>query len=431
MNGATEDPAAADDSVAPAGGHVPDYSSPTYAPAAPEYATPAYAASGPGDAAGETASSEPAAPPQPAPQPLAHAYATPAYAMPAGSAPHTYHLPPDAGYAGVALAEPPRDAWFAPAPMPTSDLKPPAPRSRALAVVALVLAIVGTLATFAGAVGFSALALLTAFVLAIVALAGRRHGGKGIGASALILSTIAGLLAMIIGALSSATPDTAYEPDEYYGSEQGENYAPVPGRLVAPGTDGLPDAGSVFAEPVPATVSATAFGPESEGISWYAVVIDNPNADYVFDAPVTVRALGSDGAELATDARYVTLLAGRTVLVGLLAGDDIASLAVELPEASFATLAPALETGSFAATDVTAVATGSATTVNGTLTAHFADDQGLVEISVLVRAADGTILDAASGAVGEVPGDGTPVPFTVWIPREIPPGATVEAYPHR
>ena len=408
---------------------VPDFTSLSYTPPTPVHAAPA-----PGDEAIDQAA--------PAAEPPAHPYATPAYATPAyavpvgGSAPRTYYLPetvPPLSSAQAGMTDGPPGAF--PPPWPTAPAEPhavEATRSRVLAVIALAFAVVGTLAALTGGTGFANLMLFTAFVLAVIALLRRRSRGKGIAVSALLLSLVAGFVSLAIGLaglFGSVGSDTSYNDE--YGSWGLQDEPSL--DTAAPGTDGMPDPEAVFDAPVAPTVTATAFGRDSDGLWWYAVVVDNPNTDYIFDAPIDVHAIAADGSTTATESMFATLLSGETVLVGFLEPDrgDVASITVELPPASYATVSPASETGAFTTADASATTADGITTVRGIVSGAFAQDQEYVEISVIVRAVDGTIVAASTDYVERVPRDGTPVPFEAYIWDEIPTDATVQAYAHQ
>ena len=423
----------------------------------PAYAIPPQAAPAPGDA---TSVPSPGAPP------LAHAYATPSYADPgtaprpgpyayptayaappaafdaAGAAPGAAALPP---YARAAAAPPSYPGAPAFGTAPVGGSLPPGgidPRPKALAVVALVLAGAGVLlllvAAVLGAAGVGwlpPLLLFVAFVLSLIALISRKQGGKGLGVGALLLSIVGGILSVVIavawifGAFTGSSGGDEYDGYDGYTEEE---YS-LPG-IAAPGTDGQPDPGAQFAPPAPATVIETGFGREYDDVWWYAVVVDNPNADYVFDVYTEVHAYAEDGSRIGSASAYTMLLSGRTALVGYffdLGDARIARIDADLPEASQATLSPGTETGSFAAAvDTTSAGADGPTAVTGTASAHFADDQEFVAVAVLARAADGTIAAATSTYLEAVPGDGTAVPFEAWF-DDLPADATVEALVHR
>ncbi|WP_163631545.1 YrzE family protein [Microbacterium sp. B35-04] len=427
-------------------------------PDAPQYAMPAYAIpSQVTPAPGEAPSAA-----SPGTPPLAHAYATPSYADP-GTAPRpgTYAYPtayaaPSAAYAAPVAAPAtglPPYARAAAAPPPsypgapafgTGGSFPPGgidTRPKALAVVALSMAGAGVLLLLVAAVIGSAgvgwlspLLLCVSFVLSLIALISRKQGGKGFGVGALLLSIVGGILTVVIAVawvFGAFTSSSGGDVDEYDGYN-GEDYS-VPG-IAAPGTDGQPDPGAQFAPPVQPTATETAFGREYDDVWWYAVVVDNPNADYVFDAYAEVHAYAEDGSMIGSAPAYTMLLSGKTALVGYffdLGDAEIARIDADLPEASQATLSPGTETGFFTVeVDATPAGTDGTVAVTGTTSAHFADDQEFVAVTVLARAADGTIAAATSTYLDAVPGDGTPVAFEAWF-EDLPADATVEAFAHR
>ncbi len=353
-DGAPADPAAAAASPRP-------YTAPS--PDAPQYAMPAYAippraAPAPGDARSA---------PSPGAPPLAHAYATPSYADPgtaprpgayaypsAYAAPPTAYAAPAASPAAAALppyahaATPPPSYPGAPAfgTAPVGGSFPPAgidTRPKGLAIVALALAGAGVLvtlvATVVGSAGVGWLApllLIVGFVLSLIALISRNQGGKGLGVGALLLSLLGGTLSFIVavawifGSFGSSGSDAG----EYDGYTEEEYSLP---SIAAPGTDGLPDPGAQFAPPVQPTVAEAAFGREYDDVWWYAVVVDNPNADYVFDAYAEVHAYAEDGSIIGSAPAYTMLLSGKTALVGYffdLGDAQIARIDADLPDAS-------------------------------------------------------------------------------------------------
>ncbi|MFC8681269.1 hypothetical protein ACFT30_07060 [Microbacterium ureisolvens] len=402
---------------------------------APQYSLPAYAT---------PATNDPVSQQQPVDAAPAHQYTTPSYAAPAGASPQAgpagpAALPPYARGAG----SPPPQYPGSPASAIGSD-GPAAPggvdpRPRGLAVWSLVLAGAGIIVAIGswvtggiGGSGLSFLLLFVAFILSLVALISRRQGGKGFGVAALLLSILGGLVsfiaavAVLFGGFGPSYGDPSWE-DDY-----SDDYS-VP-SLAAPGTDGQPDAGEVFAPPVPLVVVETAFGQEFEEGWWYVIVIDNPNSDYIFDALISVDAHAADGSALESTSAFATLQSGRSAVVGYFydMGDaDIASIEVTVPQPEAATLSPADETGSFTVQEVTGTSSDSgATTVTGTVSGSFADDQEFIAVTVLARAADGSIVAATTTYVDEVPGDGTPTAFEAWF-EPLPAETTFEAFAHR
>lgn len=467
---------AATDPAPPASDPSPSSPAPTPEPSASSVpaATPEPAASSVPAAQAPGAGGSPApARPYTAPDTDAPQYELPAYAVPVGytvpayaepsaapvagdgTAPMTgYSLPPYArpaapppggpfGYpGGPAYPAPPAYAMTPAGPPPRggADRRP-----KTVAIIALVLAVGGTLLALMSAVGggsdfglLATLLLLPAFVLGLIAVVSEGQGGTGLGIGALVLSVVGGVVTIVIviasafGTLSSS----GGEGDDYDDYSDYSDYSGGVPSLAAPGTDGLPDAGAQFAEPVAPTVTETAFGRESDGAWWYAVVIDNPNTDYVFDTSfLDVTASDSAGTEIESSPEVATLLSGSTVIVGTFffdAGDtaEIASIEVRLPEASEATLSPAAETGTFATAELVTTTDYGSTTVTGTVSALFADEQDYVVVSVLARDSSGTIVAASQGYVDDRVG-ATPVPFEAWFYDEVPADVSVEALAHR
>ncbi|MGX5772152.1 hypothetical protein ACWKWN_15490 [Microbacterium trichothecenolyticum] len=316
-----------------------------------------------------------------------------------------------------------------------------AERPKTLSIIALLLAAAGVLLAFvpyvAGSFGLgwlSFLFLFAAFVLSIVALASRNQGGKGIGVGALITSIVGEVLTLVLAVAWVFAPFGSSDGDAESGGEDGYHDDFVTPGLAAPGTDGQPDPGVEFAPPVEPTLAEAAFGHEYEDVWWYVVVVDNPNADYVFDAYVEVRAATEDGSTVAPSSAFATLLTGQTAIVGYffgVGGTRITRIDVSLPRASDATLSPADETGAFTVDGITAASTDpGAVVATGTLSGRFAEDQRYVTITALARSADGAIVAAATSMAENVPGDGTPVPFEVWF-SELPADATLQAFAHR
>jgi len=407
---------------------------------APRYAVPAYAAPEPG------APPEPGATARYAPPP---GYAVPVLSPEAGT--QDGALPP---YARIAAPVPPSASGYPGAPgSSVPPFGPPAPRAgvfpassgidhrpKVLAIVALVLAGAGILLTLVastlGSAGWlAALLLFAGFVLSLVALISRNQGGKGFGVGALVLSILGGVMTVVIaiawvfGSFGPSYVSGGSDPDGGDGFSDG--YA-APG-LAAPGTDGQPDPGDEFAPPVQPTVAEAAFGRDFDDSWWFVVIVDNPNADYIFDAYLEVHAVTDDGSTVPSSTAFATLLSGRTAVVGYFfdVGDaEITGLRADLPEASEATLSPGDETGSFAVDGLTRSNDGTGAAVTGTARANFADDQQYVAITVLARSADGSIVAASTAYADALPGDGTPVPFEAWF-AELPPDATFEASAHR
>ncbi|MFF2485726.1 hypothetical protein ACFVSU_04960 [Microbacterium sp. NPDC058062] len=412
---------------------------------APQYAVPAYAAPEPGDAS-------PTAPSIPGPYAAPHGYGL------AGTDPRgADHLLPPYARDGAAQASgyPVAPGYPTTSAYPAAPGSPTAPaypvpggrdsRPKALAIVALVLAGAGVLLLFVG-VGLGSgagllapLLLLAAFVLSLVALLSRNQGGKGFGAGALAASVLGGLVSVVVVVSVLGPFSTSSRDDVVPNTGDGYDDYAIPG-VAAPGTDGQPDPGAQFPTPQRPTVTETAFGHDFGDIWWYVVVVDNPNADYVFDAFLDAQAYAEDGTVIGSSTAIATLLSGQTAVVGYftIEGEElIDTLEVTVPEASHATLSPADETGSFRVDGLAGTPDPGGTstrtppgTATGTVSGRFADDQRYVAVTVVARAIDGRIVRAATAYVDEVPGDGTPVPFEAWF-AEFPPDVTLQASAHR
>lgn len=345
---------------------------------------------------------------------MARPYPTPAYAAPPRE-PAPPHLPPAYAVPGT-----PRDH-----------------RPRGVAVTGLVLAIVGLiLALVPATAGFAIVIMLVAFVVSIIGLAGSRHGGKGFAGTGLALSVLGGLVAVVVtvlqvlGAFGSSS---SYDPPGSYGEYEPYEET-VDGGVAAPGTDGIPDDGVVLATPVPLTVAETAFGPEPGGTGiWVVVILDNTNADYVYDdAEVQVRAVDAGGAPVATAFEYVTALQGRSAVVlhGVATGQTpVAAIEVTVPDAAAATVSPGLETGSFTVTGVQQQADGDGTRVSGQVAGRFASDQWYARTAVVARGVGGPIVGGQIAYLDTVPGDGTPTTFWAWFSPPLPADVVIETYP--
>jgi hypothetical protein len=127
----------------------------------------------------------------------------------------------------------------------------------------------------------------------------------------------------------------------------------------------------------------------------------------------------------------VTLLSGEHALAGTFyqAGtEEIVELSVRGPKANEAISSPADETGSYTFEEVTAVADTYSTTVSGIISGTFAEEQTLVEVTVVARNAAGEIIGADFTYVDRLPVDGK-VRFEVsFLLDVLPADATYEVY---
>lgn len=295
-------------------------------------------------------------------------------------------------------------------------------RPRTLAILALVFAIVGAVLAFVPIISWFTWPLfITAIVLALIALISRRQGGKGLGIAALITTALSGfvstamvvapLLFVLLGGLShTADADRGYRDD---------------GGESAPQTSQGAD---LDLEIVEASVGRDA---TDQSLWWFAVVVDNPNDDAVFDyADITVDALDAGGATLDTSSEYRAILPGRTVIVGYffdVGTGDVSSVTVDLPDADEATLVSPDDLGTVTISDVAPTTDEYQTRVTGTIASTFTAEVEYAGVAIIARDTTGTIIDAATGYVDVVPAEGS-APFEVEFFRPLPGDATIEVY---
>lgn len=180
-------------------------------------------------------------------------------------------------------------------------------------------------------------------------------------------------------------------------------------------------------------VVETAFGKDIDSdMWWYAVVLDNPNADYVFpSAGITVEAVDADGVILDSGSNYTTILQGRTVVVGDFFGvgsGTVAKLDVRGPTSAAATSSPAAETGAFTVSEIATAAEYGWMDVTGKVTSTFSEDQDLVKVSVLARDAAGTIVGSDFAFIDRLPAGGTAqFESSLWNVENLPGDVRFEA----
>ncbi len=301
---------------------------------------------------------------------------------------------------------------------------PPGDRPKTLAIIAFVLAIVGLVMAFVPFVTwFSGFALLAAFIVALIALIKKNQGTKGFSIAALVISVVGWIVSVVVSIasfalLADATYDeVALDPEISVSDPPADDEA----------SDPVGDAQDL-------NVVESAFGRTSYDPTmwWYVVIIENPNADYVFDfAAIDVEALSADGTILDTSSNYPTLLSGTTALSGIFTNvgqGEVTALDVRGPGADEAIASPFDETGSFVIEGLSAVSDDYSTTVTGTVSGSFESEQEYVTVVVVARAPDGGILGAESGYVERLPSDGTRVQFEAMFFDVLPPDTTFEAF---
>jgi hypothetical protein len=324
---------------------------------------------------------------------------------------------------------------------------PSGPRSKALAVVALSLAIGGAIFTVLPILSLlAAPVLIAAFVCALVALIGRKHGGKGLSIAALATSVLSGIVATVLvfgsallfglgGWWHSSNPGSPFNPfgpfsdgvteDGYPDDVYPDERNPEDGFAG----DGSAEYGADLDLVQGEVVLGSYDGDETTW--WYGVVLENPNPDAVFeDVQIVVEAIGADGNVVATDEKYLTIQPGPTAIAGMFfdAGDStITEIQVQLPEPGFARLIEPGETGSVTVGDVQTSTSGDMPVVSGTLRNDTGSEQQYARVVVLARDANGTLIAAEPGFVDPIPA-GSSAPFEVYFYDPLPAGVTFEAY---
>lgn len=197
--------------------------------------------------------------------------------------------------------------------------------------------------------------------------------------------------------------------------------------------------GAAAPEPAAPTVQElavveTAFGKDIESDTWwYAVVLENPNADHVFPmAGITVEAIDANGVILDSGDDYTTVLQGRTVVVGdffSVGSGMIAKLDVRGPTSAAATSSPAAETGSFSVSELSSTEEYGWKSVTGKVTSTFVEDQELVTVAVIARDSAGRIVGADFTFIDRLPAGGTAqFESTLWNIESLPGDVTFEAF---
>lgn len=303
-------------------------------------------------------------------------------------------------------------------------------RPKTLAIVALCLACGGALIGLVPFLGILAVPLLiAAAVIAIVALVKRSQGGTGFSIAALAISALSAFLALFLGVsvlLLALAEGWVNDDDRRWGEEQ-----PGPDRDDDPYAGDDPYADRGYGAAYDLEIVETAFGADAGGETWWAVVLENPNDDAVFDfGELSVIALDADGETLEVAYEYLGILPGTTAVVGTFAetsADEITALGVELPGADTAWVTgDAL--GSLTAADVTTTTSTGATTVTGVIRSTMADAAEYPIVSLIARDPSGAVIDVAVGFADSVPGGGEASFEAVFTPS-LPEGTTVEAYP--
>ncbi|WP_460774091.1 hypothetical protein [Microbacterium sp. GXF7504] len=382
-------------------------------------------------------------PAPPAPEPAAPASA-PRFVQPYPGAPPVpvdaeqargpYAAPPP-GYPGAPgrTPTPPSPPAGHTAPPPPGPAGPPPPRPadtrpKTLAILALSLAGGGALIALIPFLGVLAVPLfVAASVIAIIALVRRSQGGTGFSIAALAISGLAAVMALFLGVsvlLLALAENWANRDDRSWVEEE---------REPDPYDDEDPYAGDgAFGAEQDLRLVESAFGTDAAGETWWAIVVENPNDDAVFDfGEIAVTALDAQAETLEVAYEYLGILPGTTAVVGTFAeatAAGITALGVELPGRDTAWVSGQDALGSLTVEDVTTTVTSEGTTVAGVVRSTMTESAEYPLVSLVARDASGAVIDVAVGFADAVPAGGEGSFDAVFTPT-LPEGTTIEAYP--
>ncbi|WP_394554576.1 hypothetical protein ACDF64_07730 [Agromyces sp. MMS24-JH15] len=238
---------------------------------------------------------------------------------------------------------------------------------------------------------------------------------------ATVLNVVAGILTIVMAIVYTAAFVTAVDE-----STKESTVA------ESPAAEAEEPAAAPAAEVQELAVGETAFGIDAEtGWGWFAVEIENPNPDHIFNDGFTVEAYDAAGVLVDSDSSYITVMSGRTMIVGnfmQLGTAAIDHIEVRGPMAAGATSSPAGETGSMTVGNITTAMEYDWMTVTGQVTSTFAEDQEMVRIDLVARNENGVIIGVDFTYLDRLPAGGT-AQFEVgyW---KVPAGSVIEAYPH-
>ena len=324
----------------------------------------------------------------------------------------------------------------APGAFPSAQQPPPFPgavgaqprprdtRPRTVAILALVFAIVGTVLMVVPILPlFSWPLILAGFALALISMISRGQGGKSLGIAALITSIVSGFLSVVLTVvpLILTVFGGIVSPMNTNGSFRNDGSESVPH---------VPQGADLDLKIVEWSVGR---GPAEPSTWWFAIVVDNPNDDAVFNrADITIDALDAGGAILDTSSDSRVILPGRTAIVGYffdVGGREVNSVKVDLPDAGTAILIPPDDLGTVRLSGIATTHDEHQTRVIGTIVSTFTDDYAQVGVSIIARDTTGKIIDVSASSVSTVPAQGS-TPFEVGFSGLLPDDTTMEAYPH-
>jgi hypothetical protein len=172
--------------------------------------------------------------------------------------------------------------------------------------------------------------------------------------------------------------------------------------------------------------------------SW-AVVIDNPNSNCVFnggrDFPssqrITIEAFDANNTLLDSSTRWTTLLPGLTGIHGMftsVGSDLIDRIEVRGPNANDAICITDSDWGAIEFNNAQIRSERFSSTVSGIANSSFESDQTWVSVVAIVRNSAGSVIAIDSGSIERLPA-GRSARFEIsFFDATFPPNATVELF---
>lgn len=299
-----------------------------------------------------------------------------------------------------------------------------------LPIVALVLAVLALVTSFLGPLAFVSWFFgLPAFVVSLIALV-KSKSKRGISITALVLSIVAPIISVIVlivslaAATDDALGDVVQDQVGIAATETPSGESPAPSSAEPTSED------PVVADRTDLEVTETSFY-RTDDYWYYFVTIVNSNANYAWlDAEFTVEAYDAAGVLLDSDFDYTTLLPGDTLaLSGVFLG--VGSQQIDHLEVRGETDGTNVEGEVFGSLEISApevVYDDWSSTVSGTVTSAYVDDQEYVEMIAVVRDSSGVVIAVSEGYVDRVPGGGSARYEVSFWDLVIDASMTVEVY---
>lgn len=321
----------------------------------------------------------------------------------------------------------PNAAQGTPAYAPRPPARPRTP-SRGLARAALITSLVGAFfVLFDGTRGFGNVLLLVAAVLGVTAWIRHRSHAAVLSGSALGVVVIAWIVAAALSAGTSLSPGPlspfAANVDDY----------------AASGTSGWSghDTPAGVAPPLELVLVETGFGPEDAGDDawwWFAVVVDNPNSDFIYRfARIDVEAYDEAGELIGRGMTSLSILPGMNAISDLFEvekPDAVASLIVHLPPPADAAYYPGEALGGLIVSELRVEHRPRSVSVEGAIISTFANELDMARVTVIARDREGAIIAQSM----DFPFDlrrNREVAYQALFFSDLPEGVTFEVYASR